>query len=77
MIDIVTYLRLPHLQIYNNSELSFEIFPVPQYPIFVAVDDKNKNFDNYYEFKLAITSYDSEFQVYIKFNLILNHHYEF
>lgn len=37
---VVTYLQLLHLQIYNNSELSFEIFPVPQYPIFVAVDDK-------------------------------------
>jgi len=40
--DLVTYLRLPHLQIYNNFELSFEIFLVPQYPIFAAINNTIK-----------------------------------
>lgn len=38
--DLFTYLQLPHLHIYSNFELSFGIFLVPQYPKFVAVDNK-------------------------------------
>lgn len=38
--QLVTYLQLPHLQIYSNSELLFETFPVLQYPIFVTVNNR-------------------------------------